>query len=132
MTPEQIELVKGTSYVLLSVRPDVADAFYAHLFGMAPETRRFFQADMSAQKVKLTSMLASLIGMLGRPDIFDSIVRRTGRDHAALGILPQHYDLAGEALIAALSASLGSSFTPEVRAAWQALYGTIQREMLAA
>ena len=132
MTPVQINLVQETSDILLSVQPHVADHFYQKLFELAPETRRFFATDLSLQKAKLTSMLASLIGMLGRPDIFSSIIVRVGQDHARLGIQARHYEPAGLALIAAMESSLGARFTPEVRDAWLALYLTIRDRMLMA
>ena len=128
----QVTLVQRTSDVLLSVNTVVADEFYRRLFDLAPETRRFFSADLSSQKAKLTSMLASLIGALGRPDVFESIVSRAGQDHARLGIQPKHYEPARLALIGALGSSLGARFTPEVQEAWATLYATIEDRMLAA
>jgi hemoglobin-like flavoprotein len=130
MTPEQVTLVQQTSDILLSVQPHVADDFYRRLFELAPETRRFFQQDLSSQKAKLTGMLASLIGVLGRPDVFSSIIVRLGEDHARLGILPRYYEPAGMALIGAMELSLGPRFTPDVREAWTALYLAIQDRML--
>ena len=132
MTPMQVALVQQTSDVLLSVSSDVADEFYRRLFDLAPETRRFFAADLSAQKSKLTSMLASLIGTLGRPDIFASILSKAGKDHAQFGVQPRHYEPARLALIGAMELSLGSRFTPEVREAWSTLHLTIEDRMLAA
>ena len=132
MTPVQVTLVRDTSDILLSVEPRVATRFYEDLFDLAPETRRLFPEDLSSQKVKLTNMLASLIGVLGRPDIFSSIIVRVGEDHARLGILPSDYERAGLALMGALQTTLGPRFTPEVRDAWAALYLTIQNKMLEA
>ena len=70
--------------------------------------------------------------MLGRPEMFASIVRRAGQDHARLGILPQHYAPAGLAFLAAVEAALGPRFTPDVGEAWQALYGMIAACMIEA
>lgn len=132
MTPKQVTLVQGTSDVLLTVEPHVANCFYDRLFELAPETKSLFAADLSHQKAKLTNMLASLIGALGRPELFASIITYTGRTHARLGILPKYYEPTGQALIAAMAASLGPRFTPEVREAWAALYLAIQIRMLEA
>lgn len=132
MTPIQVTMIQQTSDVLLSVDSDVADDFYRRLFDLAPETRPLFSADLSSQKSKLTSMLASLIGTLGRPDIFSSILTKAGQDHARFGVQPRHYEPARLALIGAMESSLGSRFTPEVREAWSTLYQTIEERMLAA
>lgn len=132
MTPKQIELVRGTSDVLLAVNSPVASLFYTRLFELAPETRSMFSPDLTSQKAKLTSMLAGLIGALQHPDVFSSIIARTGQDHARLGVKLQDYDAAKEALLGALGHSIGTRFTPEVRDAWQALYAEIERRMLQA
>jgi hemoglobin-like flavoprotein len=132
VTPEEIGLIRQTSDVLLAVGSPVADAFYERLFDLEPDTRPMFQSNLAAQKSKLTSMLAGLIGAIQHPDVFDSIVTRVGWDHAHLGVKHRHYVSAGVALSAALERCLGSRFTPEVRQAWASLYATLQARMMAA
>jgi hemoglobin-like flavoprotein len=43
-----------------------------------------------------------------------------------------HYDTVGAALLWTLEQGLGSSFTPEVRAAWASAYGLVAGAMKAA
>jgi len=59
-------------------------------------------------------------------------VRELGRRHAGYGVTDAHYDTVGVALLWTLERGLGSSFTPEVRAAWASAYGLLAGVMKAA
>jgi hemoglobin-like flavoprotein len=132
LTPAQLDLVQGTCDVLLSANSRAADLFYDRLFALAPETRPLFAADLAAQKLKLNEMLVALVGHLADPHRFAALACRLGRSHAAYGARAEHYVPVGTALLASLETLLGDRFTPEVRAAWTALYVQVSRGMIAA
>ena len=132
LTGEHIQLIEETCDVLLSANTRAADIFYEHLFALAPETRAMFSVDMTGQKRKLLDMLGSLVGYLTHPDVLGGIVAELGRRHAGYGVEPAHYGPAGAALLASLEELLGSRVTPEVKAAWTALYSHLSRSMLKA
>jgi hemoglobin-like flavoprotein len=54
---------------------------------------------MESQKMKFTSMLASVIGLIERQSMFTSIIEDLGRRHARYGIAETDYDAVGQALI---------------------------------
>ncbi|MDB6118295.1 MAG: hemin receptor [Verrucomicrobiaceae bacterium] len=54
-----------------------------------------------------------------------------GARHVGYGVKDAHYATVGAALLAMLSETLGSAFTPEVRGAWTALYGAVETTMKA-
>lgn len=131
-SPEQVRLIQATCDVLLSANSRAADIFYDRLFAIAPETRVMFEDDLAGQKRKLLDTLASLVGYLTHPDLLGGAITSLGQRHARYGVEPAHYGPAGEALLASLAELLGPRFTPEVRAAWTALYGHLSRAMLSA
>ncbi|KAK7241029.1 oxygen carrier [Aureococcus anophagefferens] len=45
-------------------------------------------------------------------------------------VLPPHYDVVGQALIATLGDALGPQLTPEVKEAWLAVYGIVKDTMI--
>lgn len=45
------------------------------------------------------------------------------------GVLPAHYDVVGQALLATLGAGLGDAFTPDVKQAWTTVYGVVADTM---
>ena len=46
------------------------------------------------------------------------------------GVVPEHYAVVGEALIATLSDALGDAFDAETKEAWVAVYGIVQKTMI--
>lgn len=49
-------------------------------------------------------------------------VQQLGRNHVGYGVVPEHYDTVGAALVWTLEQGLGEAFTPEVKEAWIAVY----------
>ncbi len=131
MSPDQMELVRGTADVLMSIGSRVSDHFYDELFTVAPGVRPLFPDDITEQKIKLMDTLASMVGFMTHPDMFASVARQVGRRHAAYGALADHYGPVGECLLSSLHKVLGPRFTPEVREAWATLYGEIAAVMIA-
>lgn len=132
LAPEQVRLIQATCDVLMSANSPAADIFYGRLFALAPETRAMFDDDMRGQKRKLVQTLGSLVGYLAHPDLLGAAAAELGRRHVAYGAEPAHYGPVGEALLASLEELLGPRFTPEVSAAWTALYGELSRAMIRA
>jgi hemoglobin-like flavoprotein len=132
MTPEQVDLIKTSFDAMWPMRRDIADLCYRRFFELAPDARNLFKSDMEQQRVKLMDMVAALVGSLEQRALFQSIVMHSGRQHARFGVQPAQYDAMGEALMWSLERKFGASFTPELRASWQALYATVQAEMLRA
>ena len=75
----------------------VATLFYDRLFLIALHTRSLFAADMESQKMKFTSMLASVIGLIERQSMFTSIIEDLGRRHAKYGVAETDYEAVGRA-----------------------------------
>lgn len=132
MTPAEIAHVQRTADVLLSVGDQIADRFYHRLFELAPEVRPLFPVELRRQKVKLVETLAALVAHISHEGAFEGHLGRLGRHHAGLGVKAEHYAPVATALLDGLRAVLEDRFTPEVEAAWKALYVTISEKMIAA
>jgi hemoglobin-like flavoprotein len=132
MTPEQIALVQTSFDHVLPIVDAAAALFYERLFELDPTLQPLFRGDMRAQGRKLMSMLGMTVKGLNRLDDLIPAVQELGRRHAAYGVLDNHYDSVGAALLATLHAGLGERFTPEVRAAWASAYALLAGTMRAA
>jgi hemoglobin-like flavoprotein len=128
VTPDQTALILATADVAF-VGGHFAARFYDRLFASAPELRILFGTDLTALKLKFMNTLASLVGSLQHPVIFDSILMHLGRQHRRFGVLPAYYGPVGEALLATLHDILDERWTPDVSAAWAALYAEIAQRM---
>jgi len=105
--------------------------FYRRLFEISPELRPMFKGDIEEQSKKLIEMLGVLIAMLERPHGLELELREMGARHAEYGVKDEHYATVGTALLDMLVETLDTDFTPEVRAAWTALYGAVETTMKA-
>jgi hemoglobin-like flavoprotein len=87
---------------------------------------------MQMQGVKFMEKLAVVVTGLDDLESIASLVQALGRGHAGYGVRPADYDMAGEALLWALSEVLGPEFNSELRDAWSAAFATLTSEMLRA
>jgi NAD(P)H-flavin reductase/hemoglobin-like flavoprotein len=103
--------------------------FYAMLFAIAPATRELFAANMEVQRSRFLRALVHVVQSFDRPDELVPFLRQLGRDHRKFGVLAQHYDAMGTALVTALKQYAGQVWTPPVEKAWRDAYGLIAKTM---
>lgn len=72
------------------------------------------------------------VGMLesGDMDTLVKVLKDLGAKHVNYGVLKEHYDIVGEALIGTLNDALGDEFNADVKAAWEEIYGVISSTMI--
>jgi hemoglobin-like flavoprotein len=129
MTNEQKHLIRQTFDLVAPMADSVAEVFYRRLFELDPSLRAMFPPVLVEQGRKLMQMLGAAIGMLDRPQQLIPVLESLGKRHAGYGVRDEHYDTVGEALLWTLERGLGSVFTPEVKAAWAALYCVVATTM---
>jgi hemoglobin-like flavoprotein len=119
MTPDTAALVRQ-SWQFLSERPEqFTETFYRRLFQLDPGIRAMFAStDLVAQGKKLMAMMGLLVEALEQPTALVAGAAALGQRHAGYGVVPRHYDLAGEALLATIEEVQGAGCTAEVREAW--------------
>ncbi|MGH3899758.1 MAG: globin domain-containing protein [Pseudonocardiaceae bacterium] len=121
------------SYAEIQPRAEeVVRFFYATLFAIAPATRELFSANMEMQYSRLLRGLTHVVQRVDQPDDLLPFLRQLGRDHRKFGVLSQHYDAMGIALVTALKQYAGQVWTPQVEKAWIDAYGLIAKTMLEA
>jgi hemoglobin-like flavoprotein len=100
--------------------------------GAPRDTQRLFPKDMERQHLRLMDMIAAIVGALDKGELFQSIIRYAGHQHADFGVQPSHFVAFGDALIWSLEQQFGTAFTPEQRQAWMSRYDVVQAEMVRA
>ena len=125
MTPEQIDLIRRSFDRIWPVRRKLAGLFYSRFFELAPDAHRLFPADLERQHLKLTDMIAAIVGALDQRELFQSSISHSGRQHAQFGVKPLHF-------VGSLEQQFGPAFTAELKQAWIALYNAVQNEMMRA
>ena len=131
MDPQQTYLIRKTFAEVQRSQHVAALVFYQRLFALDPSLQPMFRGDIEVQAQKLIDMLGVLITMLDRPEHLDAELRAMGVRHKEYGVKDAHYDTVGRALLDMLAGVLGKQWTPEVQAAWTALYGAVESAMKA-
>lgn len=132
MDNEQIRTVRD-SYARFAPRArEVGAEFYRSLFALNPEARALFTGDMDMQAQKLMDMIGAVVAALDQPGQLLDSCRALGARHASYGVVEDHYDDVGTALLKTLHAGLGEHYTEDVEAAWATVYGEMAETMIAA
>ncbi len=114
------------------VAPQAEEAtrfFYAMLFAIAPATRELFAANMEVQRSRFWRALVHIVQNVDRAEELVPFLHQLGRDHRKFGVLAQHYDAMGTALLTALAQFAGPAWTAPVEKAWRDAYGLIAKTM---
>jgi NAD(P)H-flavin reductase/hemoglobin-like flavoprotein len=119
------------SYAAVEPRADeVAKFFYGMLFSLSPNAREMFPANMEIQRSRLLRALVHIVQLVDRPDDLVPFLRQLGRDHRKFGVITEHYEAVGTALIAAVKKFAGRAWTDEIERAWAEAYTIMARAML--
>ena len=124
-----VALIRSSFAVVAPQTEEVARHFYATLFSQAPQTRDLFPVNMEVQRSRLLRALVHVVQMVDRPDELVPFLEQLGRDHRKFGVLAEHYDAVGAALISAVAEFAGQAWTPRVARAWTESYGAVARAM---
>lgn len=135
MESTTVALVQGSFEKVKPIAPAAAEIFYSKLFELDPTLRPLFPSGEEAMKTqgnKLMTMLAAAVAGLSNLDALVPVLQDLGKRHVTYNVEPSHYDTVGAALLSTLEAGLGDDFTPEVKAAWASVYGTMSTVMIEA
>jgi NAD(P)H-flavin reductase/hemoglobin-like flavoprotein len=119
---EMVEIIRSSWAEIEPQTDDLGRHFYATLFRIAPETRDLFPVNMEVQRSRLLRALVHVVQMVDQPDDLEPFLEQLGRDHRKFGVLAQHYDAVGTALLSAIGTYLGDAWTPPVQHAWVDAY----------
>lgn len=118
MTEKHRYLVQASfSWVVLKATT-TGEHFYEHLFELDGSLRLFFMNNPKQKHFTLIHIICLLVNGLDDVRTRDELVKNLGDRYSKIGVEEIHYDMAGEALIWALSQVLSDKFTDEVREAW--------------
>lgn len=141
MTPAQIRIVQRTFAKLEHNATDFSAIFYDRLFALAPETRALFRSDLKAQHAKFMKVVAEVVRLHLRALISLPVTSKAGTEsaipgadwaghmHLAYGVKPEHYAVMKEALLWALSQTLGREFDKAAADAWSSAYDILADAM---
>lgn len=128
LSQKTIDIVKSTVPVLEKHGVDITKHFYKRMFTNHPELKNVFNQSNQREGRQPQALAASVYAAAANIDNLESIlpvVHLIAHKHRALGILPEHYPIVGENLLAAIKEVLGDAATDEIIEAWADAYGVI-------
>lgn len=117
-----VQLIRESWAAVEPYSEEVSRFFYGMLFSLAPATRELFPVNMEVQRSRLLRALVHVVQMVDRPDELTPFLQQLGRDHRKFGVVSEHYEAVGTALLAAIKKHAGDSWTEEVERAWAEAY----------
>jgi hemoglobin-like flavoprotein len=131
MTAVSIDRIHRSYQQMAPHAERLTTTFYERLFRSSPGTRQLFTGDMAAQGRHLAAALALVVRNAGRLDTLEQPLRDLGAAHALVGVLPPHYPVVCDAMLAALADALADAWSDELAADWRALLEVVSGHMLA-
>jgi hemoglobin-like flavoprotein len=111
---------------------EVADYFYADLFGRNPGYRSLFPASMARQHKVLLEALSQIVAWVDDAEKLIPYLRRLGREHHGFGVTSDHFPEVGASLIATLRHFSGPAWDQDLEEDWSAAYGVVADVMVKA
>lgn len=129
MTGDQKELVRGSWSALREREHEFAHRCYVVFCRTHPHLRGLLENFMDEQQKRFGALVTRAVDALDETAALAPELGDLGRRHKTMGVKDHHHQAFGEALLLALAELLGPAFTPPVRDAWKAFYGTLQLGM---
>jgi len=104
---------------------DITGVFYPLMFDRYPQVKAYFNQAHQAQGTQrqaLANAVVAYASNLDRLEVLGDAVSLIVQKHTSLEILPEHYPIVGECLMAAIQEVLGDAVTDEVFDAWAQTY----------
>lgn len=128
LKPETIAIVKATAPVLDEHGETLTRHFYKRMFSHNPEVLPFFNPanqHVGSQQRALAAAICAYAANIDNLEVLGGAVELIAQKHASLRILPQHYPIVGENLLASIKEVLGDAATDDIINAWAEAYGLL-------
>ncbi len=135
ITENTKQVINATLPAVKASARTITETFYPILFERYPETKALFNQTHQAtgtQRQALANAVVAYASNLDRLEALGDAVALIVHKHVSLNILPRHYPLVGECLLAAIAEVLGEAATDEVIDAWGSIYAQLADILIAA
>ncbi|MDF2193216.1 NO-inducible flavohemoprotein [Paraflavitalea sp. CAU 1676] len=132
MTNAQKELIKATVPVLRENGVLLTSHFYKRMFSHNPELKHVFNMGNQQNNKQQTALAMAVLAYaehIEDPSVLLPVINSIGQKHTSLDIRPEHYQIVGNHLLAAIGEVLGEGATPDLLDAWEAAYAQLARIM---
>jgi NAD(P)H-flavin reductase len=126
---QMARLIRDTWALVEPQTDQITRFFYGVLFSIAPDTRELFPVNMELQRSRFLRALIHVIHQVDQPAEILPFLHQLGRDHRKFGVIAEHYETVGTALLASLKRYAGEAWTDSVERAWAQAYTVMASAM---
>lgn len=129
------EIIAATLPAVKAHANDITNTFYPLMFERYPAVKAYFNQthqSQGTQRKALANAVVAYAANLDRLEVLGDAVSLIVHKHASLNILPEHYPIVGECLLAAVKEILGDAASDEVLGAWGEAYQQLADILIAA
>jgi nitric oxide dioxygenase len=133
LTPDQVEIIKGTIPVLEEHGYTISSVFYQTLLAEHPELNEVFNTANQASGHQARALAGALYAYALHIDNLAALgpaVELICNKHASLYISPGDYEIVGEYLLRAMKEVLGSAWTKDIHGAWKTAYWALANVLI--
>jgi nitric oxide dioxygenase len=126
LSQRTIDIVKATAPVLEEHGETLTQHFYKRMFANNPEVAPLFNPAhqrAGSQQKALAAAICAYAANIENLEVLGGAVELIAQKHASLRILPEHYPIVGDNLLASIREVLGAAATEQVITAWAEAYG---------
>ncbi len=116
------ELLNESLGLVGPVADQLIRSFYDRVFTGHPQVRSMFPADMTEQREHLLKAVVALVTNYDHREDLVPYLEALGGRHVRYGVVPEHYGIVGQALLASLAEMAGEHWTDEYEGAWARAY----------
>lgn len=134
LSDKTIAIVKSTAPILEEGGEALTRHFYKRMFSHNPEVQHLFNPSnqfSGSQQRALAGAICAYAANIDNLDALGGAVELIAQKHASLRIMPEHYPIVGENLLASIREVLGAAATDEIIDAWAEAYGFLADILIA-
>jgi nitric oxide dioxygenase len=128
LSQSTVQIIKSTVPVLEIHGAAITTRFYELLFAQNPELLNIFNHANQKQGRQQTALANAIYAAAVHIDNLSAIlpvVKQIAQKHRSLGVKPEHYQIVGRTLLAAIKEVLEDAATDDILNAWGEAYGVI-------
>lgn len=125
---EEVEIIHSTIPILQEKGVEITSKFYNRMFERHPELRDMFNQPNHKQGLQSTALATAVLAAAQHIEDLTPIVpvvMPIAHKHCGLAVLPEHYPIVGENLLAAIQEVTGLAADDPIIETWGKAYGEI-------
>mmetsp|Transcript_15583 Transcript_15583/g.43465 ORF Transcript_15583/g.43465 Transcript_15583/m.43465 type:complete len:369 (+) Transcript_15583:94-1200(+) len=112
---------------IFTIAPDALGLF---AFRKEPNVKTYETPGLRAHGVRVVTTVGAAVDGLRNLPALVPVLQELAIKHVGYGVLPEHYEVVGKALMLTLKDGLGAAFTERVQVPWAKVWHTISKTMI--